>query len=325
MVYVLRAAGSIATALLFGAALTAPFANSDVPAIDDRMLVSPRAAQRPLYLIAHKVLTTDGVDAALKDGANALEMDMMAWNEGWWCDHDGTRNPPSWYAKTVDQFHHVADARKAGGNIQFVWLDIKDPDYCDMDDPTKEVCSIKALQQMARDILEPAGVKVLYGFSTSKGKAFPYIRDGLNANEAINYDDSNYKTPSEVNNEGLKNVPAGRKVGSYGDDDLAYHFGTCNEKPGDTGARYTCTQLVQARQSGIWGKIFGWTSTIGQSALVEDLFTTAAVDGAIYGSPSDIYSSKMAPAATDIMNWIQKHPNTKKADSKDPPPWSGKA
>ncbi|KAL9619211.1 MAG: hypothetical protein Q9160_006146 [Pyrenula sp. 1 TL-2023] len=269
-------------------------------------------AQRPLYLIAHKVLTTSGVDAAGSDGANALEMDMTAWDEGWWCDHDGTRNPPSWHASTLDQFHHVAQRRQAGQNIQFVWLDIKNPDYCDLDDPKWEVCSIKGLQKMAREILQPAGVSVLYGFSDSSSKAFKYIRDGgLNGKESINFDDSTKVTPGQEI-QLLANVNKGQKVASYGDDDLRNGFGNCNEANW-----YTCTELRLASQSGAWGRVFGWTVTANQADLVESLFTTAAVDGAIYGYGGAIYDSGAAPVANDIRNWIKKHPGTKVADGSE--------
>ncbi|KAL9115445.1 MAG: hypothetical protein Q9227_000766 [Pyrenula ochraceoflavens] len=310
--------------LLAATVLSIPFPGHEVHT-NNSLSIDTRDIRRPLYLIAHKVLSTQGVDDALKDGANALEMDMTAWKDGWWCDHDGKRDPPSWHASTLDQFRYVADKRKAGGNIQFVWLDIKNPNWCEPDDPKWEVCSVKGLQQMARDILQPAGVRVLYGFMSSKGKAFPYIRDGLNDNEAINLDNSEKQIPSEVNEEGLLDVYAGHKVGSYGDDDLRYHFGNCHEEKPKDGWRYTCTQLRQAGHTGSWGKIFGWTVTPGQSDFVEDMFTSALVDGTIYGFSSDIYSSGAASAAKDVMNWINKHEKIcKKADNDDPSPWYGK-
>ncbi|KAL9032078.1 MAG: hypothetical protein Q9214_008120, partial [Letrouitia sp. 1 TL-2023] len=186
-------------ALLIGAAhqLSIPSA-SDNASNDSVTPIEARAShRRPLYVIAHKVLTENGVDVALKHGANALEMDMTAWNEGWWADHD--HKPHSRHRDARDLFKHVAKRRKEGQNIQFVWLDIKNPDYCDLDDKKWVVCSIKGLRKLAREILEPAGVKVLYGFMKSGRKAFKHVRDHLNANEAINYDGSPKKTPAETN------------------------------------------------------------------------------------------------------------------------------
>ena len=59
-------------------------------------------------------------------------MDQTAWNEGWWCDYDGKKI--SWHTNTEHQFKHVAQKKKEGKNIQLVWLDIKHPNYSDIDD-----------------------------------------------------------------------------------------------------------------------------------------------------------------------------------------------
>lgn len=282
-------------------------------AIPDDPSPPPAASARPLYAIAHKVLDQAGVDAAIKHGANALEMDMTAWKEGWWCDHDGTKN--SWHASTGDQFNHIASKKTGGANLQWVWLDIKNPDWCDLDDPKWEVCSIKGLQKLARDILEPVGVRVLYGFM-KEGKAFSYVQGNLNENEAFNYDGSPDKTPRQVSAD-YGSVSKDQKVASYGDDDLTKGFGNCTED-----SWYTCTELRIAEASGNWGKVFGWTVAEGQTGLSNDMFSKAHVDGTIYGHASDIYADvEWAQAASKIvLDWIHNNAGNKVADSGNP--WS---
>ncbi|KAL9607751.1 MAG: hypothetical protein Q9167_007363 [Letrouitia subvulpina] len=310
----------VTIALLIGAAhsLLIPPASDDA-ANNSVTPIEPRAShKKPIYVIAHKVLTENGVDVALRHGANALEMDLNAWNEGWWADHD--HKPHSRHRDARDLFKHVAKRRREGKNVQFVWLDIKNPDYCDLDDKKWVVCSIKGLRKLAREILEPAGVKVLYGFMHSGGKAFKHVRDHLNANEAINYDGSPKKTPAETNRD-LINVKVHQKVASYGDDYLRQGFGNCHEA-----SWYTCTELRKAGHTGSWGKIFGWTVSVGQADLVEKLFSGAHVDGIIYGFKGTIYydHADTRAAAKSVLGWIHKHPNVKVADNNDPSPWSGR-
>lgn len=306
-------------ALLIGTAhqLTIPPTSDDNPGSSVARLEA-RDSKRPLYVIAHKVLDEKGVDDALSHGANAFETDQTAWKEGWWADHDGKQD--SWHAKTSDLFKHIAKRRKEGKNIQFVWLDIKNPDWCDLDDKKWEVCSVKGLRQLARDILQPAGVKVLYGFMKSGGKAFGYLRYNLNDNEAFNYDGSPGKTPAEVNKD-YADLQVSRKVASYGDDYLTKGFGDCHEPSWNT-----CTELRQAGDTGNWGKIFGWTVSVGQADLVGKLFGEADVDGVIYGFKETLYYDhpESRDAANSVLDWIKKHPSVKVADNDDPSPWAGK-
>lgn len=156
------------------------------------------------------------------------------------------------------------------------------------------------------------------------------MEHGLNPFEAINRDG----TAAEVEN-ALSSVPRRQKVMSYGDDNLVKGFAgpkkgekTCYEKKW-----YTCTELRQAKASGNFGKVFGWTvSAIGsgplqtaQSALVKFLFDDADVDGVIYGFRSEIYknSGDTRAALKSVFDWINAYSQTVKvADSGDPSPWS---
>ena len=275
---------------------------------------------RPLWLIAHKCLEEKGIDDAIDHGANAFEIDLTAYKgEGWWAQHPGE----TWYSNARDLFKHIGQ-RAGDSNVQFVWLDIKTPNECDVD-TGEEVCSIKGLMKLAREHLVKNGVAVLYGFMPPTDKAFTYVGNNLQSKEAINWDGSGRKkdnVPNHTPEDAAKALSfvkeKSRKVDSYGDDYLWEGFGNCNEESFNT-----CTELKKAVQSDTWGRTFGWTVTNGQADFVDKLLGTAQVDGLIYGNPSEPYSktSKTSDAVNSIKDWIKKNPKVKIADGKDPLPW----
>ncbi|KAI4276290.1 MAG: hypothetical protein L6R38_005699 [Xanthoria sp. 2 TBL-2021] len=308
-----------ATAFLISIALCISITHQvSIPSTsDDDLITRAQGAQtpRPFYLIAHRVLTGKGVDAALEHGANAIEVDMMAYKEGWWADHDHSAN--SWGDSAKDIFNHIAKERRNGKQITFVWLDIKMPDWCDPDDQEWQHCSVRGLRDLARQILQPAGVRVMYGYILrDNSKTYSFIRDGLNSNEAINLDGNPKQALERFESGGPKDKS--RRVSSYGDTELPHEFGNCNEDK-----YYTCTELRQAVDSAKFGQVFGWVSTIGQGEYVRKELETAGVDGMIYGLKNADYDDvkDTRAAANDLLNWVKAHQGQRFIATNKNPPW----
>ena len=291
-------------------------ATRETDAAPGRALVQARAdTRRPIWMIAHKCLTKQGVDDAITNGANAVEMDLTAYKEGWWAQHTGE----PWFDPIRDLFDHIAAKKDGGANIQWVWLDIKTPDAF-----SDGFGSIQGLQKLVREHLLPHGVTALYGFAVGSGNALDYIKKTLSSAEGINYDGSSdnhseNKTPKDTI-KALQDVKVAHRVGSYGWDELKNSFGDCYEKD-----FYTCTELRQAKTSDNWATVLGWTATTeaGDTDFVNKLFNDAKVDGMIYGYSSEKYhdSADSRAAAKEIQDWIDAH----KADVKlaDSLPWTG--
>lgn len=270
---------------------------------------------RPFYAIAHRVLSSYGVKAAVAHGANALEIDMTAWKPGWWADHDGT--PTSAGDKAEDIFRTIADIRRAGNTVIFVWLDLKNPDWCDPDDAKWQRCSITALRDLARRILEPAGIQVLYGFYGSQvgGKAFDRIQRGLNSNEALNINGVAREVAKGFSKTSLTKE---RAVMSYGYFQLPVEFGNCREPN-----YFTCTELRIGVESYLFGKVFGWTLATGQEYYADKLIGTAGVDGLIYGLRTQEYKDEKDTrnAIASIFAWLNNHSDQRYLARQSDKPW----
>ncbi|KIM32612.1 hypothetical protein M408DRAFT_62247 [Serendipita vermifera MAFF 305830] len=271
------------------------------------------AGPRPFYMIAHRVLTVEGVKIALAHGANALEIDMTAWKKGWWADHDGTPTSAGDTARAM--FEAIKQHRTVGRTVTFVWLDIKNPDWCDPADSNWKHCSITGLRDLAREILEPAGVRVLYGFY-KVGRAYNLIRGDMNSMEAINLNGK----AKDIKDEFVNNGPAdkSKRVMSYGYYNLPFQFGNCREANFNT-----CTELRQAVESDAFGKVFGWTSAKGQAWYVDKLLGEAGIDGLIYGLKVTAYNNDADARAAfaDIWKWLWEHKDRRYPAGQNDNPW----
>ncbi|PHH73648.1 hypothetical protein CDD80_3653 [Ophiocordyceps camponoti-rufipedis] len=288
-----------------------------------------KTGSRPFWAIAHRVLDRAGVKAAMHHGANAIETDARAWKgQGWWADHDGL----IWSSgdKMKDLLTAVADARLAGKPIGWVWFDLKDPDECGADEA---VCNIETLRMMARSILQPVGVRSLWGFSgpDAKGRAFNVIRDGLNEYEAIGIDGLGKGLVGEggisvdqaerIFEQG-RHVDLSQRVWTKGYALPGLKMGSCNSSEVDAHSMGICPQVLRGIQSKAFGKVFAWTVSHGNRAEATSLMN-AGVDGLIYGFVmSDYADDAESRAAFKILaDWVHDKTNHRYFATVNDRPW----
>jgi hypothetical protein len=282
----------------------------------DRTPNNLTTAAKPFYLIAHRVLTVQGIRDAIRHRANALEIDAMPYLDGWYASHDATR--PARGDTMRLMFETVAEQRKAGKTISFVWLDLKHPDWCDPDVPKWSYCSVAELRELAKQILFPVGVQVLYGFSgigSVTGRGYHYITRALDGREAVSIWD--YWTDVKKEYEGSR-LPFKARNFDRGLFNVERDSGDCESGCG------TCNQLRLARESGAFNKVFGWTIATGQEWYVDKLMGTAKVDGLIYGFKATYYydHEDTRTAAQSIHNWIYNNPGDYSLAGQNDRPWS---
>ncbi|OAQ60077.1 phospholipase D [Purpureocillium lilacinum] len=255
-----------------------------------------------------------GVRDALEHGANALEIDVTAWKQGWWADHDGTLTSYGDAVETI--FRTIANERRLGKNVIFVWLDIKNPDEFDA---SNRQASIEALQSLAREHLEQAGVRVLYGFSGEsavRGRAYGVIRQGLNDYEAIAVDgDSNFASKSF---EALGPANIAQRVMSKGLFNPTLNFGDCASQTSGI-----CPQLRIAAGSGSFGKVFGWTIAKYNMNQAAQLMSDAHADGLIYGFVATHYydHADTRKAFRILQDWLDKNGEKRHLATISDKPW----
>ncbi len=249
---------------------------------------APAAAadqRHPIYAIAHRVDTLDGVDAALAHGANGIEVDVCAWwnpNE-WRAYHDCSSAGDNRLGPGLDSMiDRILSQAGAGRRLSLVWLDIKDPNYCG--ERENRGCSVAGLRDKAQR-LTAAGIQVLYGF-WAQG-AFDRSGSGF---------------------------PAGRRVMDYGDSDITKGFGNCTEA-----TYYTCAELKKGaadRDAGRLAATLSWTTTYNDPWYVDKLLGDGRVDGIIagYGAFTGVreYDGgwQCANSVALIRDWVNRHSGT---------------
>ncbi|MDF3146732.1 MULTISPECIES: phospholipase [unclassified Streptomyces] len=299
------------TAALSGV-FQAPGASADAPSYD--------SGSQPVYAVAHRVLTSEGVVNALAHGANALEVDATAWTDGgWYADHDGTITSRGDTLEEV--FDQVTTERARGARINFVWLDIKNPDFCGGSSPQRTHCSVAGLRDLARRKLENRGVRVLYGFSTSSvgGVGWKAVNDGLKAKEGVaisgNYDDVRTAFARLGTN-----IPRSQRVMDNGLFDPNLNFASIGRQ---------LRLGAQARERGELAGVFGWTisGSVGHTGAAQvDAYLGSrgsGADGLIYGHSTRCYPDGVpAPEGCGkddsaaerslryITDWVQAHSTT---------------
>ncbi|POR32018.1 Phospholipase D [Tolypocladium paradoxum] len=261
--------------------------------------IASRDGCEPFYAIAHRVTMVYSVGDALDNGANALEMDMTAWMDQWYADHDGTPIGRGHTARTM--FEAVAQERRDGKNVIFVWLDLKNPDYGDAGYTNS---NIEALRNLVRDILEPVGVQVLYGFyySQTSGRAYQVIRDGLNDNEALGVDGAADSVQNVFEAGGPANIK--QRVLSEGVFSPWLDFSDCSGN-----GKSICSQLRRGAESGAFGKVFGWTIAEYSTKQANLFMSDACVDGLIYGFVSTQYYDHADTrfSLSILTNWLEEN------------------
>jgi hypothetical protein len=277
---------------------------------------SGAAGQQPVYAIAHRVDTLDGVNAAIKHGANGIEVDVCGWSkpDEWRAHHDcaGTnREGPtlsSWIDRAISQ-------SGPEHKLSLVWLDIKDPDYCA--EQQNRACGVAGLHDQAQRLTK-AGIQVMYGFFGYKpgeigGRGWQSLQGKLGPMEGMTVTGS-LKTVEDAYAKYGKGFPERQRAMDYGDSNIGKGFGNCTE------AGYnTCAELKLGAKDRAAGKLratFSWTSTLNDKSYVDQLLDAGQLDGIIagYGESTGLKdyadTPECAKAIGLVRDWVSRHGST---------------
>nr|CTQ93551.1 hypothetical protein [Kibdelosporangium sp. MJ126-NF4] len=293
----------------------------DAAAQSPRPFEAGTPKKQPVYAIAHRVGTLDGIDAAIKHGANAIEVDLCGWAkpDEWRVFHDCPDKGGHPEGPTLDSWIDRAVARS--DKLSMIWLDIKDPDYCA--EKENRACSVAGLHDKAQRLTK-AGIQVLYGFygyhsGEKGGRGWQSLQGKLGPLEGITVTDTLGGAKDLYAKHG-NGIPVPKRAVDYGDSDISKGFGTCDEA-----SRSTCTELKYAgisRDRGKIGATFSWTTDYEDAQYVDKLLGVAKVDGIIAGWAKDRVTEyndgkECAKSIALITDWVSKHSGTHRMATKD--------
>lgn len=286
--------------------------------------------QRPIYLIAHRVLHTTAIPIALRDGANAFEMDVAPYNGKLYAYHDdiGPGDGPGHTVEAMlDTFAEHAN------ETSFVWFDIKNPRTW-----ASKGTSIEELQKMAQEKLEPARIRALYGFSMKDTglEEFDKLAGSLSGNEAISVNGRHREVGRTFDSISSYKLSVKQKVMDYGISFLGWPYMMDCDRPRDivdgipTGVCYELYQgakLLRDRQprKPKVGMTLGWTIRTEDKGTdhVDKLLGFAKADGLIYGKATLDYQDHpdIRVAIGLIKSWLDEHSETHRRATKSDIPW----
>ncbi|WP_219106998.1 hypothetical protein [Austwickia sp. TVS 96-490-7B] len=299
---------AVVASLLAGAGLAAVAAPANA--------LVPTKGPRPVFAIAHRVTSVEAVDEALNQGANAIHIDAKGISGGMTAVEGNDVRTGGRFVEII--LKKIANARKQGKTINFVWLEFHEPHRCTK---TPETCSGKTLRELARNTVEKENIRVVFGFGKGVGGAdWKQITEGLNDKEAVSIYGPTDQVIDNFEKHG-KHIKPGQRILNFGHSSMKDRAGDCT-----TPNQQSCYQLKQAaakRNENKIGNVFGWTTPINHEKKLNDLFTKADVDGVLAVMPSarrtEVPVNK--PALSEINKWVKAHPQTHRMAGQEDRPW----
>ncbi|KAF5859656.1 hypothetical protein ETB97_002567 [Aspergillus alliaceus] len=224
----------------------------------------------PLWAVAHRVSYIKSLDIALSNGANAIEMDMCPYEEGWFVNHDcsSPSASPEGKQSAADMFRAIGQRRNASDTMGFVFLDLKNP-RCS----SSPACRLSTLQNLARKYLELYGVRVLV------------IRPFAGAEKIL----KNFEGQGKL-------IPTAKRVMDKG-------VGIDEYKIFSQMKKGACIRDQQHD----FARVFTWTTTTETRNLANMLLEKSGVHGLLYGHGMKEYDASACSAALDVINWVERN------------------